>query len=203
MILLITTEKYVAIVYPYNHKRLITRKNIVTSFCLASIATAVLVTSTRMLLPKTKWVGQLVLMIMSTVAFVFIAYMYVRIIHVVRRITHDIARTNPEEAMMIKEQGRALKTSAIILVAFAVCYIPTAVKIAINWAGMTSPFHFREWCNILAFSNPLLDAVIYFLNMDAIRQAAMRCLKGKKKTSDEAYELRQVNTNYCSVTDSK
>ena len=101
----------------------------------------------------------------------------------IRKSCRCIADGNAQRSaqVMQRRERRAAKTIGIIVLTFAVCYVPRIVFAGIvnllNWGPVTR-FHLSRWSALLVFMNSSLNPAIYWMRMEDVRGGMLEIIVG-------------------------
>ena len=171
-ILTITVEQFLAVMYPYYHQSHVTIKKLLpvnilfwvllSIFCIAAWFYTVL------------WViyqSFLGLLIVNT--FVVVIYCYARMFRVAKRTRKMITSINKSLRRKTKTNNKNLKTSAAIIVAFVISYIP--IGLLVLWRLIFGTTHFErtylyEWAQVFASYNTVINPLVYYWRLRGVKK---------------------------------
>lgn len=165
---LVSIERFIVIYWPLKHKDILTLKRCVVVVFFS-------------------WVGCTVYGIFSAIesyaseismfafaatihCFVVIIVSYTCIFVKILKQNKVRVALNVQENASQKVERRLAKTMALVILVFAVCYLPyTVIRLLPNKAGYES-----EWFLVLALSHSALDPVIYFFRSEDYKNAFLK-----------------------------
>ena len=179
-IALISLERYLAILHVFYYQRVVTEiKLLVIAFALWIFGTAFscLCHLIGRPYPQVRRVLLLSLTYSAIAFYIAIFYCYGRIFHEIQRVKRRIKVENAVEndQTVIKEGSKAAKTSAIVISALTLCYLPSVIDY-ILWPSNQTEHTPRKSVALVKFIailtillNSVFNPMIYYARMSLVR----------------------------------
>ena len=178
-LLAIHIERYLAVFYPFKHHIIKTKTILIKKLILTGwILTAILV-SLCLLTPRFIMFAVFSVVLIPTV-FMWSCYVQVKIVREVNRRTKPFGKDVPQVGDRKDEReyrfnyvdSRANRISGLILMAYAVCYIP--VVVIYTWLHFNKRLYFlraeQYWAETLVYLNSIFNPLLFSLQKKDIRQ---------------------------------
>ena len=173
-----TIERYIGVLYPYSHQKLVTRRRIL--ICVGTFSSIIF--AIHILALHTVSVSADSYSVISLLTFLFIFYAYTRIYFVVRRIDgseqkpSDIAQDQSKKRRLLRDIKHA-KSCFIVTVCFAISLLPCGMYLfpsdTENTQQIAAVF---TWSLTFASANSSLNSIIFFWTNRLLRNEAIAIL---------------------------
>ena len=184
---IMTLERYIAVLHPFAYKVLVTKRRIITCTCIGSfvilLVDALLLIFTRLM--------EVWLLVLTTVFFIFIAFVYTRIFLVVKNLARQSKARSGDTAVeenltKTKLFLRDIKhaKSCFIVVTWYIClyYLPVMLMFSFKLGRDLNEFYDQVliWVITLGLLNSSVNSVIFFWTKKMLRTETAKLLKRLK-----------------------
>ena len=179
-----TIERYVAVLHPFTHKTLVTRKCILLCVCIGSLVfLSALIISQFFRIVMDIWI-----VVQSTLFFFFAGFAHIRIFMVVK----DLSRSQPKvddaiaEGNLTKKKEflqdvRHAKSCFIVILCFVILhYLPVISLVSFKHAKTLNLHYYHDfnvWVVTLGLLNSSVNSVIFFWTKTVLRKEAAKTLR--------------------------
>ena len=186
-LLAITTEQYLAVVYPVYHNNVVTMRKLHVVMALIwilgplyvglfSIPTQTLGEALECIMPLDwlKLYGFIIPLLTFFLPAVIMVYMYARAIQALRVQVHpgEAQPQTSKEAKLLRAQHNLMKTLVAVTICFICCWAPNQIYYLLrNTTGKRNQYVNRV-TTLLAYLNLCVNPFIYVLNYKEFRQGA-------------------------------
>ena len=194
-LLLMSAERYFAVKHPFAYETQVTEVRIIIASGLAWAAAIILPTQDRLLASR-QFLTILALSVIKFLFFLAVFYFNVALYKEVRRNEKQIAanQVSLEVKEKILKNKKAFYTTTIVMLVIFLCYIPTAICVAIliSFKGIIpiSVAHIVNLFTLLPVLNSLFNPLIYAVRIRSFRVAFIQLLSGKTITQAEELERK-------------
>ena len=185
-LLAIHTERYLGVFYPFRHNKIKTNTIMITKLILSGwIVTAIFV-SLCFLTPRLIMWTVSVAALIPTI-FMWSCYVQVKIVLEVHRITKFRRKNAPQIGDKKEERqrrfnlvdSRANRISGLILMAYAVCYIPCTI--ICTWLHLCKTSNVlraeQQWAETLVYVNSTFNPLLFSLQKKEIRRIIVSSMR--------------------------
>ena len=185
-LLAIHVERYLGVIYPFKHNKIKTDTVIITKMILAGWILAAFFVSLGFLTPQLIMFTVVAAALIPTV-FMWSCYVQVKIVREVHRITKLCLKTGPQIGNKKEERerhfnlvdSRANRIAGLILMVYAVCYIPDTIIYA--WLNLYETSNVlltvQLWTETLLYSNSIFNPLLFSLQKREIRQIVISSMR--------------------------
>ena len=204
VIFLIAFEQFLAILYPYVYQLHMNWKLLFIPSLLITLVVGALDVLCSTVYTSHWDVFTKVAVSLTTIIFILTVYFYCRIWFTSYSIRRKIKQQNLNLGIHIKRQTKAAKTSAIILITFALCYIP---KISYDILHVYPVCPYLGWViAMLALFKSVLNPLIYYWRLAVVRKATKKVFSNtcsKSKSSQTTSTVQHLAPSFTIRTASR
>ena len=181
MLFVVGFEQYFAIAHPYTHKRWLNAKLLLIPVLLLS---AVLLITGGMIFTMTIYWNIFVNTIhgILLLSFLTTVYFYIKVWLISKRVQREISSQNREEGLRMKRESKAAKTSCLVLITFAGCYIPITLLHILyyfdNIIAISNQFYWSWVPGMFAMSKSAWNPLIFYWRLKAVQNATKHFIMG-------------------------
>ena len=183
VIFTITLEQYCAVVHPFFHQRVVSKKRLIWPLLLMNL----LICGLGVLLEIATeffFLIQYLLYVAMVILVAVVVYLFVHIWSTSKEVQKIIITQNRAEGQRIQREAKAAKTGLAVLIAFVVCYIPRLILFLFEtWYTPDKPMEFAAmryaaWTSgLLALTKCTWNPIIYYWRLRAVRTSSQKLLR--------------------------
>ena len=186
---IITLERYIAVLHPFSYKVTVTKRRIITCVCIGSLVMS-FVDTLALIFPRllAGW-----LLSLTSIFFLFTAFVYLRIFLVVKNLARSKAkpgsaateRNSTKTNSLARDIKHAKSCFTVVLCYICLYYLPVLLMVSLKLGNGLNQ-HYLEvhiWVITLGLLNSSVNSVIFFWTKKMLRTETIKLLKKCKFSS--------------------
>ena len=189
-LLLLTIERYLAILYPFFHQQSVTRRKLVLGICILLIFLKGIIV---LCILKDK-ISNMVALIYLLISLSLLTYLNYKMFLVAKsKRTNQVDSSPTHQGQRFRIWSRKFTTCPFAVICYFVCSCPTLVFLILHLTSSKVNFLDREaiqfylWSTTFFLMNSTLNCLIFFWRNSVLRREAMTMFKCSRLTRSSNY----------------